>query len=138
KTAVDPTTAAVVEAAPGTGPHVESCAEDPASTARVVRRDADRVEVRVDAACAGLLVLSDQYYPGWDAEVNGRPASTYPTDVALRGVAVPAGRSTVTFRYRPSGFKWGLVIAALAIVALVAMALLHRRRSIPRVDARSS
>src|SRR5207249_1903725 len=81
RTAVDPTTSAVVEAAAGDGPKVQACTDDAATSARVVRRDPDLVKVRVDARCAGLLVLSDQYYPGWTADVNDHPARIYATDV---------------------------------------------------------
>src|SRR5262249_36610128 len=84
--------------------------------ATIVDYHADRVEIHVRAACRGLLVLSDEYYPGWKATVDGRDARIYPTDVAFRGVPVPAGTSTVVFRYSPSSFRLGLVIAVLAVI----------------------
>ena len=70
-------------------------------------------------SCAGLLVLSDEYYPGWSATVNGHHADVYATDVALRGVLVPAGRSTVELHYRPAPLRDGLVLFAIGLIAIV-------------------
>ena len=72
--------------------------------------------------CPGLLVLSDEYFPGWSATVNGHVARIYPTDVALRGVPVPAGSSTVELRYRPASFRNGLILFVLGILAVIYLA----------------
>ncbi len=62
----------------------------------------ERVEVHVEAGdAAGLLVLSDAYYPGWIASVNGSAASIYRTNIMFRGVAIPAGESSVIFEFKP-------------------------------------
>jgi uncharacterized membrane protein YfhO len=74
-------------------------------------------------------VLSDQYYPGWQASVNGNDARIYATDLTLRGVEVPAGRSTVEFRYRPTSFRNGVLLFVLAIIAIVLVAILALYRS---------
>jgi hypothetical protein len=88
---------------------------------KIVDRRATKVVVQVKSACPGLLVLSDTYYPGWTASVNGRGASIYPTDVAFRGVAVPKGVSTVTFEYRPSAFRAGLLMTLVGVLVIVAL-----------------
>ncbi|MEK7785542.1 MAG: YfhO family protein, partial [Chloroflexota bacterium] len=48
-----------------------------------------------------LLVISEAYYPGWAASVNGQPASVLEADAYLLAVPVPAGNSTVELNYRP-------------------------------------
>ncbi len=120
---VDPTRTAVVEAARGDVPATSSCAADATSTARVVSRTPNFVKVVVENSCPGLLVLSDQYYPGWSATVNGRDARIYATDVALRGVFVPTGDSTVEFHYRPSSFRVGIAVWVIAVLALLGLLL---------------
>ena len=97
--------------------------------------------MQVDAACPGLLVLTDQWYPGWAATVNGRSSTVYPTDVAFRGVVVPKGASTVVLRYEPAPFRFGVALAGgtvvvVAVTALGAFVVRRRRRSRPR-DASS-
>jgi hypothetical protein len=83
----------------------------------------------VRAAAAALLVLTDAYYPGWRAWVDGRPAAIYPTNILFRGVFVGAGGHVVEFRYQPASFWVG---AALSIAAaLASIALLFRRGRCP-------
>jgi len=87
------------------------------------------VKITVTNDCPGLLVLSDQYLPGWSATVNGHAAHIYPTDIAVRGVPVPAGVSTVEFRYRPKSIRDGLILFALGLVALGLLAAAGLRSS---------
>jgi hypothetical protein len=91
--------------------------------ATIERYSADSVAVRVIAACAGLLVLPDTYFPGWKATVNGRSRTVYPTDGAFRGVVVPDGTSRVVFRYEPWAFPIGIVLAVAGLAGFVLVAL---------------
>src|SRR5579863_7201842 len=61
----------------------------------------DRVEVDVHANGRALLVLSELFYPGWKATVNGSPAAILKVNGALRGIAVPDGDSRVRLSYAP-------------------------------------
>ncbi len=116
----DPRREAVVESGSAVPGGTPACAEQPHS-ARIVRYTSDTVELDVDSRCGGMLVLSDEYYPGWKATVNGKDSTVYPTDVALRGVAVPAGHSQVVFQYQPSSFRLGLVAFAAGVIALLVL-----------------
>ena len=80
-------------------PRVEACAAP--ETVQLIEHDADRLSIRADMACDGMVVLSDAFYPGWRARVDHRPAEIYEVNGAMRGVAVPRGSHTVTMRYRP-------------------------------------
>ena len=109
-------------------------AADPgASPAVVTRGDTETVTVRVTTTGAGYLVLSDAYYPGWEATVNGRPTPVLQADLAFRAVYVPGeGDHVVTFRYVPTLWMYGwLVMGATALavgVLLVGMSVFSRRR----------
>jgi Bacterial membrane protein YfhO len=96
--------------------------------ATIERYSAQSVTVRVSAACAGLLVLPDTYFPGWKATVNGRESVIHPTNGAFRGVVVPQGTSTVVFRYQPRAFPIGILLAVAGLVAFALVALFRRRR----------
>lgn len=48
----------------------------------------------------GLLVVSDLYFPGWKAKVNGREERVVKAFGVLRGVAIGKGRSEVILSYR--------------------------------------
>lgn len=83
-----------------------------------VRNDPEHLTLQVDAPARGFLVLSDQYFPGWYARVDGTPADVVRANYAFRLVEVPAGRSTVEFWYAPPSVRIGAVVSALTIVAV--------------------
>jgi hypothetical protein len=80
----------------------------------------ERIAMEVNAAGAGLLVLSEMYYPGWVATVNGKVAKIYQVDGALRGIAVSGGRSTVELLYSPASFRAGAVLSLLTLACVLA------------------
>jgi hypothetical protein len=131
--AFDPARTAVVESAtPATNsPPAHGTAVRPA---RIVEYSADRVTVMLPPGPSGVLVLTDAYYPGWAATVNGRPAPVMPTDVAFRGVAVGSGVTRVVFRYRaPEGsLEWLLPAAGLALLLAWSAIRRVRRRGLRR------
>ncbi len=84
----------------------------------VLRDENDRVDLAVDSSGQGLLVLRDTFREGWSATVGGRDVLIGRVDVLFRAVAVPPGRSLVSFRYDPPGFRLGATFLVLGIVAL--------------------
>lgn len=98
---------------------------------RWLRDEPEWVELEVDAAEAGALLLRDQFFPGWTAEIDGGAARLYPVEAAMRGVLVPAGRHRVAFRYVAPRLRAGLSISGLTLlgfaVALVVGAMRDRR-----------
>jgi len=82
------------------------------------------VRVKVDMACAGLLVVSDNWYPGWRAQVDGRYEGIWKVNTVIRGIVVPAGKHEVTMRYLPFSIYFGLV---LTVIGLAAAVVLQRR-----------
>lgn len=90
-------------------------------TARIVRDEADHVVVAVESDGPGWLLLLDSWYPGWRARVDGRLSPLRRADYVFRAVAVPAGRSTVSFDYVPFSLTAGFLLAALSVLALAAV-----------------
>jgi hypothetical protein len=87
--------------------------------AEVTNYEPERIEIRVEAAADGLLVISDLYAKGWRATIDGESAEIVPTNLALRGVPITAGQHVVTMTYRPPWIGWGLALSAIAHLALV-------------------
>jgi hypothetical protein len=92
----------------------------------------DRLSFAVQAPGPAVLVLTDAFVPGWKAWVNGAAAPIFPVDAAFRGVAVPPGRSEVSFRYVPESTRAGFATAAVAAVVLVGLWVAAMRRPKPR------
>ena len=110
----------------GVPPRVEACAA--ADTVQLVEHDADRLSIRADLACDGMVVLSDAYYPGWRARVDHAPAQIYQVNGAMRGVAVPRGVHTVTMRYRPVSTYVGAALSLLGVLGALGLVLRNRDR----------
>lgn len=90
---------------------------------------ADEVSLRVNATAPGHLVLFDTWYPGWLAEVNGIPHAARRANYAFRAVEVPAGVSTVRWRYRPMTFSVGAAVSVMTLTLLACVACeAYRRR----------
>jgi hypothetical protein len=85
-----------------------------------------RWEVR--ASAPGWLCVSDAIFPGWRADVDGVETPIEPAFFGMRAVRVPAGTSTVTFRYEPASVRWGVVMSAVGVLA-VGMAAVRRRQA---------
>jgi len=62
---------------------------------RFTAYETDRIALQATADTAGLMVISEMYYPGWRATVNGKPTVILRVDGGLRGIAVPQGQSRI-------------------------------------------
>jgi hypothetical protein len=83
----------------------------------------DAISLKVRSKGASLLVLSESYYPGWQAWVDGVPTEVRRADIAFRGVFVPDGDHLVRMEFRPVILPLSLAITLLTAIALVAMVL---------------
>jgi len=69
-----------------------------------------------------IAVFSEIYYPnGWQAYIDDVPADHFRTDYVLRGMVVPAGNHTVTFKFEPQSYKTGNNVSLAGSVILLAM-----------------
>jgi hypothetical protein len=73
----------------------------------------DRIVAETKFRRTGFVVLSDQYYPGWKAYLDGKRVPIYRTDGLLRGVMIPPGSHLLEFRYNPMMIKVCLLFAAV-------------------------
>jgi hypothetical protein len=71
------------------------------------------VELEVETGQPAYLVTSETHYPGWKAWVDGRETPIYYSNVAFRGLPVPAGRHRVVMEFRPAILWVGAAISAL-------------------------
>jgi hypothetical protein len=123
---------AVVEGLPSfaTQPH-------PTDHTEIMAYAAEAVEVRTSTQEEALLILSDTFYPGWRATVDGAATPIYATNYLFRGVVVPPGEHTVRFVYQPDSWQRGLWLSGLGGVVVLGLivgkhTLIHR----PGVRAR--
>lgn len=68
---------------------------------RIAAYGTTEVSLKVDAPQGGYVVLNDVWHHWWQAEIDGASAEMLRANVLFRAVAVPPGRSTVRFVFRP-------------------------------------
>ena len=95
---------------------------------RIVQAGPNAVLVGATAEADGWLVLLDNYYPGWRAEVDGRPVTIYPANFSFRAVPLTKGKHQVRFTYVPASLRWGfgLSIVGIALCAVLLLGGLRR------------
>jgi uncharacterized membrane protein YfhO len=91
----------------------------------------DAIDLSVKSQDRALLILSELFYPGWEATVNGRKTAIVEVDRALRGVPVPGGESRVVVSYRPRSVLAGAALTLASFCVLPVALLWLRRRATP-------
>jgi len=114
---------AILREDPGIVPRDSAC-----GTAAILSSGANSVTVRSDARESALLVMSDTWYPGWEAAIDGIPAKILLANHTMRAVVVPGGAHTVTFEYRPGSVRAGFCLSLAGIAGLLGLALASGRR----------
>lgn len=91
------------------------------------RVDCNHIEISLRTKSPSFLVLTENFYPGWHAEIeqNGSRsnAKILHANYLFQAVAVPAGDSVLRFSFSPAGFSTGLVLFGLAIFGLIGFSL---------------
>ncbi len=128
----------VVSESDGALPHMLEADWDPARTAflaepldvelpggaldgeaRIVENGDDRLVVETTADRPALLVLAENWYPGWVATVDGVETPLVRVNHTFQGVVVDAGEHTVEAVFRPRSLYRGLTIYLICMALLV-------------------
>lgn len=94
-----------------------------AGDAQVVEWSPDRIQVSVRSDRPALLVLADNYYPGWQAWIGDEEAPVLRANHTLRAVAVPGGEHDVVLSFRPMRMLIGFWIYLLGMLILAGYAV---------------
>src|SRR5215831_732101 len=89
------------------------------AAASVVRYGPQKIEIRTVASHERFLALSEVYYPGWKARIDGVESRIYRANYALRGLVVPQGEHRVEFVYAPASLRIGAICFGLGGLLLL-------------------
>jgi hypothetical protein len=122
----DPRRTALLEINPERLPHlpVKTAPENPVN---ITGYSATRLTLETDASMPTVLVVSEIFYPGWKATVDGQPAEILLTDYLLRGVALAAGRHKIEMVYIPTTAGAGAIVSGCSLLLLVGLFVYQRR-----------
>jgi hypothetical protein len=110
----NPATAVILERAPGIA---MASGDSPIGTCQVRKYENGDLDVDTDTTRDGYLVLSEVYYPGWRATIDGREVPVERADYLITALPLPAGKHHVTYRYDPVSFKVGAGCTAASCLA---------------------
>jgi len=133
-TEFDPRRSALLEVRPEELPRLPGRAITPNSSARITRYEANRLQIETSSPTATVLVLSEIFYPGWFASVDGQPARIVVADYVLRGVPLPAGEHRVEMHYAAPAARNGAIISGLTVCLILGLGL-YAWRGRPKREA---
>ena len=90
-----------------------------------------RVELAGPAPAGSALIVSENWYPGWRARVDGQPSAVARADYSLIGIPLAAGARRVELSFSDPVYARGRVITLIALVltaVLVVGGLVVERR----------
>jgi len=123
----NPATTVILEASPRI---MMTPGDSPIGACRVRKHENGDVDVDTQTARDGYLVLSEVFYPGWRATIDGRETPVERADYLITAMPLPAGTHHVTYRYDPSSFKLGAAATGASCVVgvfLLTRAIRNRR-----------
>jgi hypothetical protein len=137
----DPRTVAIVDTTVrDVTPAPLTALPSPASqVAKVTSYAPGAIDVKLDkpAEAGQALLVSENYFPGWRAMADGKPASVALMNYNLIGVPLPAGATSIELRFTDAAYEKGkrvtVIALLLAIAAFVGGLVVDRRRPAPQV-----
>jgi hypothetical protein len=135
----EPTRVAIVDTSAHDVPAVQlqTLPAPAVSRVRVTSYAPGAIDLSLDqpTAAGQALVVSENYFPGWQATVDGKSAPVGRMNYNLIGVALPQGARNIQLRFDDAAYEKGkgvtLIALVLAVVLWVAGAVVDRRYRTP-------
>ena len=90
-----------------------------AESVNIIKYWPNHIEMVVNAEKKRMLFLSDAYFPGWEAKIDGNDTEIYRSHYAFRSIVVNPGSHRVLFEYNPVSFRVGMVVSILTLLFVV-------------------
>ncbi|MCK4322234.1 YfhO family protein [candidate division WOR-3 bacterium] len=102
---------------------------------RVVITDytSESIEMNVSLGTDGYLVLSEHYYPGWKAYVDGERVKILRANYLFRAIPLGPGEHMVKFIFSPKTFQIGIILSLLGVLFIIVAGISVRLR-IPKIE----
>lgn len=93
-------------------------------SAAVISYQPNNILIKTKTSNTRMLFLSDTYFPGWQAFIDGVQTKVYKANYTFRAVVIPKGAHTIRFTFSPSSFKIGSIISILSLIAALLLPVL--------------
>src|SRR5271165_1074866 len=101
-------------------PELEDCPA-PGDQVSLLERNQWRVRIQATLQCTGIVVLNDNFYPGWRAYVDGERVAILPAYMSVRGVVIKSGKHMIEMLYVPLSFYLGIFLFVLGVAATITL-----------------
>ena len=98
------------------------------NNANIISYEANNVLIETSNFDASILILTDVYYPGWKAFIDGTETKIYRADGLVKAIFVPEGEHTIEFVYLPESYNTGITISLITALILVAIYFVSRNK----------
>ncbi len=122
----DPTTIAIISRTSSVASSAMKTGDG--GDASIIKYGAQFVSVEVTTKSDGYLILSDTYFEGWQAVIDGLAVPILRADLCFRAVFVGIGTHVVTFTYAPESFRVGVQISMTSLFLMIGMLVLDAVR----------
>lgn len=123
--AFDPRVTAIVESSDPIGILSENSDQD---DIEIISHTATSVTIKCTMKSNGLLILSDLFYPGWRAYVNGEKTHIWRTNDVMRGIYLNEGSYEIEFSYKPLPLYIGCSISLFTLFSyIIAFAIWNKK-----------
>ena len=99
----------------------EASVQDSTSVVKLTSYMSNKLTYDVSSTKGGVIVFSEEYYPGWTATVDGSPAELGRVNYLLRAVNVAPGKHKVELEFHPRSVATTETIAYVAYAVLLAL-----------------
>lgn len=94
---------------------------DSTASARLTQYGANELGYEINSKQGGVLVLSDIYYPGWTAMLDGKEVEIGRVNYVLRALHVEGGKHQLTLKFDPQSVHTTETIARVALYIMFAL-----------------
>jgi hypothetical protein len=127
--AFDPLREVILPGGPGGKEEAGSPAgEDGAGAARFLEYQPDYLRLEVEAPAGGWLFLSEVYYPGWRARVDGQERDVLRANYLFRAVPLVAGERVVELYFHPGSLQAGGLVSGASFLLMALAVWIERKR----------
>jgi len=93
----------------------------------------NRIEANIAVTKPAMLVMTEIWYPGWEATVDGKPVELYRVNYLQRGIWLAQGNHRIEMSFEPRAWQVGVIISLISwgAVILISLVWIIRKAVLP-------
>lgn len=109
-------------------PKITLAGKQSSGNAQVTSYTPNKISINASTNFPALLFISDNYYPGWKAFVDGKETQIYRANYTFRAITLNKGSHNIEFVYDPLSFRLGAYIAIAGVVGIFGTIILLKKK----------